>query len=114
MRTLGAGSCAGPAKIKGLCPADLAITMHVVAKWATLPDPPLDLCIEAAAVCDSLLSSAEPLYQDIGLQMVGCIFQRWGAFIRDALDTQFARQVRPCSIRIAVLQNDGRPSASKE
>ncbi|GAB4820021.1 hypothetical protein N2152v2_007067 [Parachlorella kessleri] len=55
---------------------DLAITMQVVSKWAALPDPPLELCIEAAALCENLLSSSEAVNQDTGLQMVSRMLRR--------------------------------------
>lgn len=81
--------------------ADLAITMQVVSKWAVMADPPLELCIEAAGLCDALLSSPEPANEDAGLQMVACVLQRWGSFIRGALSAQFARQVRKADSRVA-------------
>lgn len=67
--------------------------MHVVARWAALPDPPLELCIEAAALCGELLGSGEPLNQDVGVQLVAATLRRWGGYIAGALSTAFARQV---------------------
>ena len=68
--------------------------MAVVAKWAALPDPPLDLCAEAAALCGALLAAPDSAAQDAGLQMVRSVLQRWGGYMQDTLDPRVVRTVR--------------------